>query len=485
MYRLILITLLAFLLPIFSANAQEGVSIGKSGQAPNQFAHFEVFSTSKGMLIPRMTTEQRMAILPDDSAYGLLVYDSDEKSFYFWSGIEWVDFRSNLRLDDGKLFIGGSDNAADQVVMSGDATIQSNGYLNISDFAITSSKLADNAVTDSKLDKSGISISGFAAATDTIDLGGNIIKNLGYPVNLTDASSKAYVINEVATGKRALDSGAVFIGDASGFATSTNIVGDVTLSSDGLVSLADTVVGFENIKEAAIKTWHLNDGSVIREKIATRAVDNNRLDKGNIPLSGFAVPIAPVAFGDATHIYQRLVNLASPINDNDATNKMYVDNSNALLQAELDTTQAGAGLEEDGTYEPILDANYIANATNLKHADQILDSVMYRYNGPFNADIYYGSLDNFTPLVTDITSLASTNVSSFEGIYPIVGEDKYPVIAVPMNWITELTVLWDQDEFSPNALKKVKVIINGTDYLAIYIDAKFPIGNIYNIILNN
>jgi len=44
------------------------------------------------------------------------------------------------------------------------------------------------------------------------------------------------------------------------------------------------------------------------------------------------------------------------------------------LQSELDATQAGAGLNEDGTYTAKTDANYIADATSLKDADEKLDA---------------------------------------------------------------------------------------------------------------
>lgn len=45
-----------------------------------------------------------------------------------------------------------------------------------------------------------------------------------------------------------------------------------------------------------------------------------------------------------------------------------------LLQIELNATQTGAGLEADGTYSPNGAANYIATATSLKDADNLLDA---------------------------------------------------------------------------------------------------------------
>lgn len=46
------------------------------------------------------------------------------------------------------------------------------------------------------------------------------------------------------------------------------------------------------------------------------------------------------------------------------------------IQAELDATQAGAGLEEDGSYLPERSSNYLNGATSLKDADEKLDAAI-------------------------------------------------------------------------------------------------------------
>ena len=48
------------------------------------------------------------------------------------------------------------------------------------------------------------------------------------------------------------------------------------------------------------------------------------------------------------------------------------------LQNELNTTQEGAGLNEDGTYSPNTESNYISGATSLKDADTKLDKELNR-----------------------------------------------------------------------------------------------------------
>lgn len=51
-----------------------------------------------------------------------------------------------------------------------------------------------------------------------------------------------------------------------------------------------------------------------------------------------------------------------------------LDDSIQLVQNELDATQVGAGLEASGAYSANTNANYIAGATTLKQADNMLDA---------------------------------------------------------------------------------------------------------------
>ena len=74
---------------LFSQN----VAINSTGNAPNSSAMLDVQSTTKGMLIPRMTTAQRTAIA--SPATGLLVFDNTTGSFWFKSATKWVELTDN------------------------------------------------------------------------------------------------------------------------------------------------------------------------------------------------------------------------------------------------------------------------------------------------------------------------------------------------------------------------------------------------------
>ncbi|MCF8366551.1 MAG: DUF1566 domain-containing protein [Bacteroidales bacterium] len=70
--------------------AQTGVAINNTGNDPDTSAMLDVSSTTKGLLIPRMTEAQRTAIaLP---AKGLLVYQNDGiEGFYYYDGSAWTN----------------------------------------------------------------------------------------------------------------------------------------------------------------------------------------------------------------------------------------------------------------------------------------------------------------------------------------------------------------------------------------------------------
>ncbi|MCD0467259.1 hypothetical protein [Flavobacterium sp. ENC] len=80
--------LLFFLFLTISGNAQIGIGT----VTPNASSVLDITSTTQGMLAPRMTTAQRTAIATP--AEGLLVYDTDLKSFYYYSASAWAAMSS-------------------------------------------------------------------------------------------------------------------------------------------------------------------------------------------------------------------------------------------------------------------------------------------------------------------------------------------------------------------------------------------------------
>lgn len=78
-------TFLVFLFIAQYAHSQ-GIGIG-STNPPHPSAALDVNSTNKGLLIPRMTTAQRNAIV--SPLKGLMVFDNTTSSFWFYNGTVW------------------------------------------------------------------------------------------------------------------------------------------------------------------------------------------------------------------------------------------------------------------------------------------------------------------------------------------------------------------------------------------------------------
>jgi hypothetical protein len=69
-----------------------GVSINHDGAPPDTSAMLDVNAINKGMLFPRLTTEQRDSIhLP---AIGLLVYNTTTSTFDYYTGTSWFSLAS-------------------------------------------------------------------------------------------------------------------------------------------------------------------------------------------------------------------------------------------------------------------------------------------------------------------------------------------------------------------------------------------------------
>lgn len=87
MKKLLTITLSIFFTCML-INAQS-VSVNTDGSTADASSILDIKSTTKGMLAPRMTTAQRTAIV--SPAGGLLVYDTDVKSFWYYNGTTWTN----------------------------------------------------------------------------------------------------------------------------------------------------------------------------------------------------------------------------------------------------------------------------------------------------------------------------------------------------------------------------------------------------------
>lgn len=75
---------------MFLKNITAQLGFNATNSAPNSRAMLDVESTSKGVLIPRMTTTQRNTIASPPA--GLMIYKSTDNKYNYINGVNWSEF---------------------------------------------------------------------------------------------------------------------------------------------------------------------------------------------------------------------------------------------------------------------------------------------------------------------------------------------------------------------------------------------------------
>jgi hypothetical protein len=258
---------------IFSGLILACASTTVSAQTVNKFginsmtieasAVLELESTTKGFLAPRMTVLQKGAIL--SPVEGLLVYQTDGiKGFYSFDGADWVlsTTDGNLSLANSYLFVGNGDGIAKGVALGGDATIDNLGAL----------KIEDSAITNIKLDKSNIPLSGFKAAAADVAFGGFKLTGVAEPTQDQDAATRKYV--DAATAAiNTLVAGHIYIGDGLNVAQEVALTGDISIDSTGLSTIKDSTVVTTMIKNLNVTTAKIAANAVTYGKMQAMTAD--------------------------------------------------------------------------------------------------------------------------------------------------------------------------------------------------------------------
>jgi len=234
-----------------------------------------------------------------------------------------IAFINNLA--DGKIYLGDAIGDAQEVSLTGDVTIDNTGTTTI----------ANDAVGNAKLDKTNIPLSGFLAATADVALGTNKLTGVLDPTAAQDAATKNYV-------------------DVTN-STNANLNGDVT-SSGNITTIGTGKVVSAMILDGTIVVGDLANDAVETTKIKNANVTNAKLDKTNIPLSGFAAATADVALGT-----NKLTGVLDPTAAQDAATKNYVDvtnSTNANLTGDVTSSGNTTTIGNDKVLNAmILDAN--------------------------------------------------------------------------------------------------------------------------------
>ena len=81
-------TITFFFVFVFFTLVKAQVAVNTDGSDPDPSAMLDIQSTERGLLIPRMTASDRDNI--SSPATGLTVYVTDDNTFYYYNGTEWV-----------------------------------------------------------------------------------------------------------------------------------------------------------------------------------------------------------------------------------------------------------------------------------------------------------------------------------------------------------------------------------------------------------
>lgn len=128
------------------------------------------------------------------------------------------------------------------------------------------------------------------------------------------------------------------------------------------------------------------------------------------------------------------------------------------VQSELDATQAGAGLETDGSYSPNASNNYTQFATSLKNADDLLDGAIWAVNSyavsiedALDQEIsdreaavagVQGEVDALETYV-DATFVPLSQKGAANGVATLGADSKIPSSQLPAIAITDVHVVAD------------------------------------------
>jgi len=277
---------------VFFITIKAQVAINTDESLPDASAILDISSTNKGVLIPRMSSEEREAI--SNPASGLLVYDSTENSFWYYADTIWTALQKGAFITENGITF--SNNGEDDFVFGADSLNHGSGEEFKLFFDKSKGAFRAGTVDDTNWDEENIGNHSFAAGENTIANGafatafGNASKATGYGATAFGNGSEASGYSSSSFGRFNVAEGS----SATAFGSYTEAQGGVsTAFGDRTVaySYGETALGIYNTAYDPNLTtvYNANDRLLV---VGNGTDDDNRSDaliiykSGNTELNG-------------------------------------------------------------------------------------------------------------------------------------------------------------------------------------------------------
>ncbi|NYJ28431.1 hypothetical protein [Allomuricauda sp. ARW1Y1] len=427
------------LVAINSLSAQ--VKIGDNPQNLNPASLLELQSSNRVLVITRVTDAQMSGISP---LPGAVVYNTDQGCLHYYNGTEWINiceeldnsFTVSTRADSLQQV---NPNARDNTIailesINPDGSTNYNFEVNritganIVDTSINgSTKLQNESVTNNKLAEKSVGLRNLADATNTGDLlmYNGTAWNFVNRTDLLNTQLDSIVGNEVIGPTDAT----LLLNGAGSQADPLTL--DVAEGGITAFEIATDAVTTDEILNGNILTEDISDDAVTTVKIIDGAVTNAKLDKANIPLSGFAAAAANVDLGN-----NRIIDLADPVDALDAVNLQSLNAAILASESNDNDTDAINELQDLDLATNILTLSNPATPGNQVDLSSYLDNTDEQdidTNGnPGNIQIDNGSVLNLN--VNDADSSPTNEINTR---FEVVGtnlelEDSNGTLPVPL-----------------------------------------------------
>ncbi|WP_163379669.1 hypothetical protein, partial [Cyclobacterium sp. SYSU L10401] len=332
-------------------------------------------------------------------------------------------------LETGKVYLGNAGNEATEVAITGDVTLDNSGVSTIGEDKVVTNMIADANVTDAKLDKENIPLSGFGAAGADVALGENKLTGVADPTLAQDAATKNYVdtglleINSLQTDR-------VYVGNSENIAAEipTTGTGDVVRANSA--TLNGTVTA-NTLNANNVSATALSGNTVSGTSVSALNLTSSNNTFGQVTVSGALGVTGPTTLGSleitgaATLISVTVTNNATIggtlgvdgviVQSLTPSLPVFTDGSNGLVSNPI-TGTGSVVLSDSPTLTGIPIAPTAAIGTNSSQiaTTAYVDAGLSTINSLESGSVYLGNIENQAAEVTlsgDIT-LSNTGVST-------------------------------------------------------------------------